>query len=54
LTIENASLRQNLAGTEEACKKMETELQRIQKEYHDLARSLSGSIDSDDVTVGRR
>tara|TARA_B110000483_G_C18203720_1_gene546545 strand:- start:1343 stop:5425 length:4083 start_codon:yes stop_codon:yes gene_type:complete len=54
LTLENASLRQNLAGTEEACKKMETELQRIQKEYHDLARSLSGSIDSDDVTVGRR
>ena len=47
LKQENFSLRSHLAGTEEACEKMEKELKRIQKEYNDLARSLSGSLDGD-------
>ena len=47
LKQENFSLRSHLAGTEEACEKMEKELKRIQKEYNDLAGSLSGSLDGD-------
>ena len=40
---ENALLRGNLAGTEEACEKMEKELKRIQKEYNDLAQSFANT-----------
>jgi len=53
LKQENFSLRTHLAGTEEACEKMEKELQRIQKEYNDLARSLSGSLDGDVIDAYR-
>ena len=46
LERENAALRSNLAGTEEACEGMQRELQRIQKEYNDLAQTLSGTLDT--------
>ena len=42
LERENASLRVNLAGTEEAAAGMSSELQRIQVEYNALASTLSG------------
>ena len=46
LERENASLRSNLAGTEEACEGMQRELQRIQTEYNALASTLSGTLDT--------
>jgi centrosomal protein CEP135 len=46
LEMENASLKSNLAGTEEACEGMQRELQRIQTEYNALASTLSGTLDT--------
>ncbi len=44
LERENASLRSNLIGTEEACEGMQKELRRIQQEYNDLAKTLTGTL----------
>jgi predicted RNase H-like nuclease (RuvC/YqgF family) len=46
LERENEALKSNLAGTEEACEGMQRELERIQKEYNDLAQTLSGTLDT--------
>ena len=46
LKTTNEALKSNLAGTEEACEGMQRELERIQKEYNDLAQTLSGTLDT--------
>ena len=48
LQQENAFLRSHLAGTEEACEKMEKELKRIQHEYTDLAQSFADNLEPAD------
>ena len=48
LQQENAFLRSHLAGTEEACEKMEKELKRIQHEYNDLAQSFADNLEPAD------